>query len=436
MTLHQQTYRLYLGANQVTTVTLRTDEPLYRIVERLVMDHSLPVVDQYGQPITYALYAGQIRQRLSNEMTLRQAGYDQGGDLYLANIYAPWWEHVPAVTWRFGNDPPAPNTRRMPYALIGVGAAVALMMMMIGVVLLFTLFSGRTGMAARPSATAQQPTQGATQHFNPTATLAPVPTRQNTPQSAPPTATLASTPQPMTGLPTATLASIPQLTTALPTATLASPGNTAAVLLPAGAEEVSVAGVKREYLNRDNRLFFQGRTSFGAYLWSDPDLQTKAPASQGNIVVSNGDRVAILSRNNGIAQVRIITNALDPADPKVIGATGYLPAWLITDQNVPPPPTPVPDTGKLWVRKLNEDDEPGCISMRIIGIKTQGWSFSVDGMNLVGRFDDAGNARLCGLGADQEVTISVRDQRGRVVPGGRGVPAKGRDIMLGTWQRN
>jgi hypothetical protein len=434
MTPHQQTYRLYPGANQVATVTLRTDEPLYRIVERLVMDHSLPVVDQYGQPITYALYAGQIR-RLSNEMTLKQAGYDQGGDLYLANIYAPWWEGIPAVTRRFGDDPPAPNARRIPYALVGIGAAVALMVV-IGGVLLFTIFSGRTGTAAQTSALAQQPVQSAMQRSNPTATLAPAPTRQNTPQSAPPTATLASTPQPMTGLPTATLASIPQLTTALPTATLASPGNTVAVLLPAGAEEASVAGVKREYLNRDNRLFFQGRTSFGAYLWSDSGLQTKAPASQGNIVVSNGDRVAILSQDNGIAQVRIITNALDPADPKVIGATGYLPLWLITDQNVPPPPTPVPDAGKLWVRKLNEDDQPGCISMRITGINTQGWSFGVDGMNLSGRFDNAGNARLCGLGPDQEVTISVRDRSGRIVPGGRGVPSKGRAIMLGTWQRN
>jgi hypothetical protein len=140
MTPHQQTYRLYPGANQVATVTLRTDEPLYRIVERLVKEHGLPVVDQHGQPITYALYAGQIR-RLSNEMTLKQAGYDQGGDLYLANIYAPWWEGIPAVTRRFGNDPPAPNARRIPYALIGIGAAVALMMI-IGTVLLFTIFPG------------------------------------------------------------------------------------------------------------------------------------------------------------------------------------------------------------------------------------------------------------------------------------------------------
>jgi hypothetical protein len=434
MTPHQQTYRLYPGANQVATVTLRTDEPLYRIVERLVKEHGLPVVDQHGQPITYALYAGQIR-RLSNEMTLKQAGYDQGGDLYLANIYAPWWEGIPAVTRRFGNDPPAPNARRIPYALIGIGAAVALMMI-IGTVLLFTIFPGRGGTAAQPSAPAPQPAQGATQRLNPTSTLAPAPTRQNTPQSAPPTATLASTPQLMATLPTATLVSTLQPMTALPTATLASPGNAAAVLLPTGAEEVSVAGVKREYLNRDSRLFFQGRTSFGAYLWSDSGLQTKAPASQGNIVVSNGDRVAILSQNNGIAQVRIITNALDPADPKVIGATGYLPAWLITDQNVPPPPTPAPDAGKLWVRKLNEDDQPGCISMRITGVNTRGWSFGVDGMNLVGRFDNAGNARLCGLGPDQEVTISVRDRSGRIVPGGRGVPSKGRAIMLGTWQRN
>jgi len=44
--------------------------------------------------------------------------------------------------------------------------------------------------------------------YNPTATLAPAPTRQNTPQSAPPTATLAPTPQP--ALPASTLAPTPQ----------------------------------------------------------------------------------------------------------------------------------------------------------------------------------------------------------------------------------
>ncbi|MGQ9829971.1 MAG: hypothetical protein ACUVSW_19140, partial [Roseiflexus sp.] len=356
-------------------------------------------------------------------------GYDQGGDLYLADSSAPWWEKTPAVTRRLPDDQRAAKpSRRMMYALIGVGAAGVLVI--IGaVVWLFATLVQPTVASVQLSRESQRQRQTAQP---PTTTL--VPQAQASQTQTQPTATLAPV-SPLL-LPTSTLAPTTSLQPSIPTATPAPPGATTEAP-PAGAGvEVGVAGVKAEYLNRNERLFFRGRTSFGAYLWSDPDLQTKVPASTGNIVVSNGDRVAILDQNKEIAQVRIITNALDSADPKVIGATGYLPVWLITDQNVPPPPTPVPNTGKLWVRKLNEDDQPGCISMRVTGVNTQGWSFSVDGMNLVGRFDNAGNARLCGLGADQEVTISVRDRRGTIVPGGRGVPSKGRAIMIGTWQKN
>lgn len=425
MTLHQN-YTLHLGAGQVIPVTLPADEPIYRIVERLVAEHGLPVVDQRGQHIPYALYAGQFR-RLSNEMSLRQAGYDQGGDLYLANAYAPWWENSPAVTRRFSDDRRgAPSSRRMPYMLAGIGAVVVLAL--VGAVVVWLLPGSQATLVASVSSTRTSQDTRASQP--PTATLAPAPATD-----VQPTATLAPPSPPQTPLiPTATLAPPSQPT--LPTATLAAPSTIFGAVAVDAGEEVSAAGIKEEYLNRGEQLFFRGRTAFGAYLWSDAGLQTKVPASTGNVVVSNGDRVAILSQNNGIAHVRIITNALDPADPKVIGATGYLPVWLITNRDVPPPPTPVPDAGKLWVRKLNEDDQPGCISMRITGVNTRGWSFGVDGMNLIGRFDNAGNARLCGLGADQEVTISVRDQRGRIVPGGRGVPAKGRAIMIGTWQRN
>lgn len=427
MTTHPS-YQLRLDANRQVTVPLRTDEPLYRIVERLVTEHGLPAVDRRGQRIPYALYAKQFR-RLSNQMTLKQAGYDQGGDLYLADSSAPWWEKTPAVTKRFDDDQRAAKpSRRMMYVLIGVGAAGVLVI--IGaVVWLFATLVQPTVVSVQSSRESQRQRQTAQP---PTTTLAPL--VQVSPTEPPPTATLAPPSALQPSIPTATLAPVSPLL--FPTATLALPGAATQPPLADAGVEVTVAGVKAEYLNRNDRLFFRGRTSFGAYLWSDPDLQTKVPASTGNVVVSNGDRVAILDQNEGIAQVRVITNALDSDDPKVIGATGYLPSWLITDQDVPPPPTPAPDTGKLWVRKLNEDDQPGCISMRITGVNTQGWSFSVDGMNLVGRFDKAGNARLCGLGADQEVTISVRDRRGMIVPGGRGVPSKGRAIMIGTWQKN
>ncbi len=442
-----QSYKLRLDNSRIVDVTLPVDEPLYRVVERLVQEHGLPITDQQGRRITYALYAGYHR-RLSSEMSLRQAGQDQGGELCLANVYAPWWEQTPAATRRlFGGQPARGNQRPLLYALIGAGAVIALLLVVVAALLL-TMLQGPTSEASsRTSVPGRQAGLTTTSTLAPLPTALPATSDQPAPTStllptmASPTSTLApaaersptSAPAGMAAPATAT--SPPSIGALLP-GQLSNPQPLVTATLVKPDESVIVAGVKREYLDRDSRLFFQGRTAFGAYLWEDAGLRTRKPASQGSVVVSNGDRVAILSQANGVAQVRIVENKLDPADPKVIGATGYLPVWLITDQGVPPPPpTATPRPGKLFVYKLNENDAPGCISMRITGINASGWSFVVDGANLRGRFDNAGNARLCGLGADQEVTISVLDRNGRIVPGGRGVPAKGRAIMIGEWRQ-
>lgn len=459
----QQRYTLHLGAGQTTPVTLPTDEPIHRLIERLVHEHGLPPVDPHGQPARYALYAAYTR-RLSSEMSLSQAGYAQGGDLYLANVYAPWWEQTAAATRRLSDhrSPSAPNDRRRLYALLGIGAAVVLAMGIVAAAL-FLLNSpeppseaqlpGATAVAARmvgrsPTSTLAPLLTVPTDAPVAPATSAPASTSPNTPPIA--TSTLAPLQTSPTDPPVATVTLAPPLamSTPEPLPAEAAQAPTRIGLMPPFAmsptstlvnpyaDSITVAGVKREYLNRDERLFFRGRTSFGAYVWSEPELRTRLPASQGNVVISNGDQVVILSQEGGVAQVRIVTNALDPADPKVIGATGYLPLWLITDEGVPPPPpTATPNPGRLFVYKLNEDDQPGCISMRIVRTNVSGWSFVVDGTSLRGRFDNAGNARLCGLGADQQVTISVLDRNGRIVPGGRGVPSKGRAIMIGEWRQ-
>ncbi|HMP42249.1 MAG TPA: hypothetical protein PKA05_17860, partial [Roseiflexaceae bacterium] len=96
-------------------------------------------------------------------------------------------------------------------------------------------------------------------------------------------------------------------------------------------------------------------------------------------------------------------------------------------------PTPQPaQAGRLAVQRLNQDEDPTCIAMQITGIRAEGWSFTLDGTNLVGRFDGAGNARLCGLTARQEGNMRVRTANGRTVSGGI-LPARGGDIFRGQW---
>jgi hypothetical protein len=104
----------------------------------------------------------------------------------------------------------------------------------------------------------------------------------------------------------------------------------------------------------------------------------------------------------------------------------------------PPPtrfvPTRVPDVRLLRFVKLNENDDPTCISVGVRGVATNGWTFRVDGMRATGTFDGAGNARVCGLAPRQEVTISVYNARGARVPGGQGVQSRGSAIMRAEWR--
>jgi hypothetical protein len=72
--------------------------------------------------------------------------------------------------------------------------------------------------------------------------------------------------------------------------------------------------------------------------------------------------------------------------------------------------------------------------MAITGINAAGWRLSVDGLKLAATFDGGGNARVCGLGSGQEVTISILNGNGQVVRGGGGVPAKGGAIFVGVWR--
>ncbi|GAA5531263.1 hypothetical protein [Herpetosiphon gulosus] len=112
------------------------------------------------------------------------------------------------------------------------------------------------------------------------------------------------------------------------------------------------------------------------------------------------------------------------------------------DSANPPLPTRVPPTSiptpltppKLRFMKLNEDDDPTCVSIQIVGINTAGWYFTIDGTNINPGYFSGQNARTCGLGYKQEYTFTVRNSQGASVIGGQGVTTIGGAIMFAEWK--
>lgn len=398
-------YTLHLSDQRTEQGTFADHAPVWSVIEEIVETYQLPRRDADGRPIHYALYA-RDRRRLSSEMTLAQNNVAPGSELWVADYRQPWWL-APATDARSAPLPPPPSRswwqQGQTLPLIGMGVVV--FVAMVGV-LVYILLRPATRLAASAAST------GAGSPLTVTLTPALSSIASGSKQA---TATLAPA------------------STATPTATLA-PTATPTPQLP----QLAVSGIRREYVPIRPSYFFQGRTSLGAYLFADEQLQNRLPATKGNVVLSEGDMVEILQDLGEIYQVRVMTNKLDPDDPNVIGAVGYMAAWIVTNENVPPIPTPTPrptqEPPRLRVSKLNSNDSPNCFSMQIRGINATGWRMRVDGTNLSGTFDGAGNARICGLRNYQEGTYTIYDQAGQAVPGGRGIPVRGGDIMIGDWR--
>ncbi|OAN40823.1 hypothetical protein A6A03_19325 [Chloroflexus islandicus] len=404
-------YTLHLSEQRTEQGPLDDNAPVWLVIEAIVATYQLPRHDADDRPIHYALYT-QDRRRLSGEVTLAQNNVAPGSELWVADRRQPWWMA------QASDAPPAPlppppsrpwwqQGQTLP--LIGMGVLV--FVAMVGV-LVYILLQPATRTSASVAST------------GPGASVA---------AASPPTATLAPAVSALAAGSRQATATLAPASTATPTATLA-PTATPAPQVP----QLTVSGIRREYIPIRPSYFFQGRTSLGAYLFADDQLLNRLPATQGNVVLSEGDTVELLQDLGAIYQVRVRTNKLDPDDPKVIGAIGYVSAWIVTNENVPPIPTPTPrptqEPPRLRVSKLNSNDSPSCFSMQIRGINATGWRMRVDGTNLSGTFDGAGNARICGLRNYQEGTYTIYDQSGQAVPGGRGIPVRGGDIMIGDWR--
>jgi len=93
--------------------------------------------------------------------------------------------------------------------------------------------------------------------------------------------------------------------------------------------------------------------------------------------------------------------------------------------------TPIPK--RLYFYRKSLDDTARCMSVQIRGISVGGWTLTIDGTRRTATFDNAGNARICGLARNSSFTFTVRTSRGSVVTGGSGIPARDKAIMIANW---
>jgi hypothetical protein len=384
-------FTLALSYDRLVTVNLDMATPIYELVEELCDTHGLPLTDERGRPLAYTLFAGGDRYPLSREQTLEQAQVTVDTRLTLAQIAYPWWVAAPkqqanALQW------PQPGL-------------VALLLGLIAISLILVLPTLRRGFLQQPASSSIEPSPRVTEEA--TATLVP----------------LAAALTPATARATATIVPIES----------ATPDISPTAVLP----ELEVQGVRAGYSAISPRLF---KTLGGvprAYLWQEAELKQPVPAPEGDVLLSNGDRVGVVERRTNLLHVEVRTNQADTNDPRVLGLRGWVPAWLIENTNVPPTPTSEPSvaTSQLRFKLENENDTRTCLSVGIRGTSTGGWKLRINGLNVTpANFDGAGNARICGLAERQEVTFDVLNASGRIMPGGRGIPTRGGSIMIAEWK--
>jgi hypothetical protein len=119
-----------------------------------------------------------------------------------------------------------------------------------------------------------------------------------------------------------------------------------------------VKGVRQEYRNRGEDLFFTYAGEFGAYIWTDATRQSRLMvAGDEYVVVSNGDKLEILQEDplQDAYRVRVRTNRIDADHPAIVGQVGWIPRWLVDDTTYAPPPalTPTPSPWHFAGNLLN-----------------------------------------------------------------------------------
>ena len=128
------------------------------------------------------------------------------------------------------------------------------------------------------------------------------------------------------------------------------------------------------------------------------------------------------------------TPTLTPTITQTPTPTATFTATLTPLPTLTPIPTLTPKPKKLVFYQKNSDDQRGCISLQIRGIRVKNWTLGIAGQKLGATFDGGGNARVCGLRPGREFTFTVYNTAGKAVVGGVGIPSRDKAIWIAEWR--
>lgn len=439
-------FRIHISDQRVVEEALDLQKPIYLLVSGLTHQYQLPAIEG-----GYGMFGGTERRPISRELSLLRTPYASGGDLYLASNRAPWWVGMPAAMAARPAGERRPITKSQPVRSAPSLNPKTVALAVIGVIavgLLALLFWPR----GHDSAQAVEPTDAflppTSVSIAPTATLLPV-----TP-----------TPDPAVsyqeGLAAYNAGEWPKAVESLQHV-YANDAHYQDVSQVLGAalynwgiamrDQGDIAGAIEHFAaaitvapdhplaageQQKAQLYLDARGARDSGALRDAAIKLEElRALQGDYLDSTAQLYDIyLAYGAELEAQKQPTDALRIYEKAVeLPLEDVSAARAKVRELVPPSPTPA--AKRLRFSVANYNDTPSCVSIRISGIGTSGWYFSVDGVGgVVGYFDSAGNARACGLGNGQEVTITVHSADGRGVSGGMGVPSKGSAIMVASWR--
>jgi hypothetical protein len=456
-------FRLHISEQHVYDVELSLQQPVHQLAAQLAAQYHLPPAAG-----GYTLYSGEKRP-IGHERPLGASASAGGGDLYLAARSNPWWlvsdpaSAVTPLSPRSSLRRPNLSTRQL------TSGGIGLLML---VLLLFMLWPRETSGVdiATQEVTLQPPTAPAARA---TATLLPAtPTPPATPTLEPAAAAslnyqagVAAYEEQDWALAVEHLVAVYEYNPRYLDCdeVLAASHFNWGVNLRDGGDIAAAAEQFLQALSIDA----EHSLANNEHTLADLYLQARAAEEAGDDAVARELLRELLSLQPVYADAadRLYALLLDYAiDLREAGGESNLRAALalyneaanlqvadtraaevgaaeVRDQLPKPTATPLPQptavprpAGRLHVSKLDDNDDPSCISMRIDGIVPAGWYFLIDGVGLQGRFDTGGNARVCGLAPYQEITFTILDGNGTPVAGGGGIPSRGSAIMYGAWR--